>query len=94
MKDKYNIKSERYGYTHELVASESDDSAYFINPQDTWMNIRVIFNEDNKSIFAIDLDGGPFITRGWRNDEIEVVDIFIKDKIILLMIKEIGDEEI
>lgn len=94
MKEEYNIRSDRYGYMHKLVASESDDSAYFINPQDTWMNIRVIFNEDNKSIFAIDLDGGPFITRGWRDDEIEVIDIFIKDKTILLMIKEIENEEI
>ena len=62
------------------------------------MCIRVIFEKNpNNIIMGVDTDGGPFITVGWKNDEIEVMEIkTIKDidgkKQMLFNLKEIENK--
>lgn len=94
MRSRYNIKSDRYGYTHQLKAIESSKGLYMLLPQEAWMTTRVIMDEDNKSIIAIDMDGGPMITRGWKNDEIEVCGVFALGNGVCLKIKEIDNDKI
>lgn len=94
MKKQYNIRSDRYNYTHHFIESDDFPGYYVFRPQEAWMNNRIIFEGNPDNIKAVDTDGGPFITVGWKNDEIEVIEIkTIKDidgkKHMLFNLKEI-----
>lgn len=89
MKNKYNVKSDRYGHTHSFVRIMDTDYYRFVPEQD-WMPIYVTYKEDGKNILFIDTEGGPCISENWNNGEIVVKEIIINDN--LLMFKLEGDE--
>lgn len=94
MKKQYNIRSDRYNYTHKFIESDDFPGYYAFRPQEVWMNNRIIFEGNPDNIKAIDTDGGPFISVGWKNNEIEVMEIkTLKDidgkKHMLFNLKEI-----
>lgn len=73
MKGKYTIKS-RYGSNHELVRWKDD--LYEYSPAETWMMLRIIYKDNKrKELIAIDTDGGPMLSPGWKNDEICVLEM-------------------
>lgn len=88
MKKIYNIKSDRYGYTHRFEQIEND--MYKFISQDEWMHLRLIF-EDNEmtKVKFVDADGGPFMSKNWTNGEIEIEDISFDNKKLIFKIKEI-----
>lgn len=103
LKDEYSIKSDRYGYRHKLLSV--GNGQYKILQQEKWMTMSIIYAPVNEhdiilkeplkryeTIEAVDLDGGPYIMRGWTNGEIEVIDIIEVDHQIRLIIKEIKEE--
>lgn len=103
LKDEYIIKSDRYGYHHKLLST--GNGQYKIVQQEIWMMMGITYSPVNEHdiflqeplnryevIEAVDLDGGPYITRGWTNGEIEVLDIIEVDHQIRLIIREIKKE--
>lgn len=76
MKESYNIKSDRYNHIHHFIKKFDKNDEYLFIPAEDWMPIYVTMNEDNKSVKFIDTEGGPCLGIGWKNDEIEVIDIF------------------
>ena len=75
MKEKYILKS-RYGNNHELIKWKDD--LYEYSPAETWMNLRIIYKDNNrKELIAIDTDGGPMLSTGWKNDEIMVTEMVV-----------------
>ena len=71
MKNSYNVQSERYGHTHKFISAKDNGNPYIFTPAESWMPLYVTYNKDG-TIFAIDTEGGPFITCGWTNGEITV----------------------
>lgn len=86
MKDRYEVKSERYGHTHSFV--KMPDGKYVFNPAEDWMPVYVTGSKKN-GIEFIDTEGGPCIGVGFKTNEVEVVEI---DKDGRLTLKEIGGE--
>ena len=90
MKEKYDIKSERYGYTHSFVRVEP--GKYIFVAEKKWMPIRVSYDTDG-AIRFIDPDGGPCIGVGFKTNEVEVVSIERdKEYYEIFTLKEIENE--
>lgn len=88
MKNRYDVKSERYGHTHSFV--RMSDGRYVFVPEESWMPVYVTANEDGGVKF-IDTEGGPCIGVGFKTDEIEVVKIDRDEKGEWFTLKEIFD---
>lgn len=73
MKEEYLINSDRYNRIHRFVLA--NDDWYFFQPQNEWMTLNIIYGKDINDIKSVDTDGGPMLHIGWKNNEIEVVDI-------------------
>lgn len=73
MKESYSIKSDRYNHVHTL--KRNGDGTYSFIPQESWMPLYITYDNDNGKIAIVDTDGGPCLCKGWRNEEIELVDI-------------------
>ena len=71
MKSEYEVKSERYGRTHKFISTSNGSNPYIFVPEEEWMPLYCTYNKDG-TILAIDTEGGPFIVKGWSNDEITV----------------------
>lgn len=86
MKEKYVVKSDRYGHNHSFVKVKDDE--YVFLPEKKWMPLYVNYEEDGKEVSFIDTEGGPCIGRGWSNDEIIVSDIIKTDNDIRFRLRE------
>lgn len=73
MKYEYKVKSDRYDHTHTF--KRNGDGTYSLIPEETWMPLYITYNNDKSKIELVDTDGGPCLCKGWRNEEIEVIDI-------------------
>lgn len=88
MKQEYKVNSERYGHVHKLVSIDGKGNPYAFVPEQDWMPLYYTYNND-KTVFAIDTEGGPFMTAGWSNDEIVIEKIVDgEDHITRFYIKE------
>jgi hypothetical protein len=89
MKSVYQVKSDRYNYTHYLVkdGDPTKDNYRFV-PEYTWMSMRLGYGPNNEIEF-IDTDGGPFITKGWSNGIIKVNEFILEDNKIYLNISAV-----
>ena len=76
----FKIKN-RYGQCH--IFNEVSDNLYEINPFCDYF--RIIYEEDNVTINAIDPDGGPFMSRGYifENGKILKDIVIINNKVLL-----------
>ena len=104
LKDEYIIKSDRYGYSHKLLSV--GNGQYTIQQQEPWMVLGVTYFPYNMQdmlcgqiygrydkIEAVDLDGGPYIRRGWTNGEVQVIDIIEINHQIRLIIRDFKEPE-
>lgn len=90
MKDSYEVKSDRYGYVHKLVKTLG--SNYTLKPQENWMHMGISVDPATKKIVTVDPDGGPVFFVGWKNDEIEVKDIYQLGTVIFFLVSEIENK--
>ena len=76
----FKIKN-RYGQYHTF--EKNDNGLYSLKPN--LDSIRIIYEEDNENIFAIDPDGGPFMTKGYMFDNGKMLNdiIIINNKLLL-----------
>lgn len=87
MKEIYRIRSSRYGHIHSF--RRNDDGSYSFVPAEDWMFLYISSNPESKDIISVDTEGGPFMTVGWNNGEIEITGIRRnRDKRIVFDIKE------
>ena len=91
MKDYYEVKSERYGYTHKFVKTLG--SNYTLSQQEKWMHMSMSVDPATKKIATIDPGGGPVFYVGWKNDEIEVKDIYQLGTVIFFLLGEVKKTE-
>ena len=85
MKNVHQVKSDRYNYTHYFV---KEGDYYRFIPEYDWMSLRIGYGPENEIEF-IDTDGGPFITKGWSNNYVKVINIFEDNNKILFEIKTV-----
>ena len=82
MKTEYKVNSDRYGHTHKFVSINGDGNPYAFVPEKDWMPLYITQNNDG-TIAAVDTEGGPFMSAGWSNDEIEIESISDKGEFFL-----------
>jgi len=75
MRGRYSVASDRYNRIHAFVKSGRSEELYLFEPESEWMPINITKSPDGE-IVMIDTDGGPNISVGWHNDEIEVMELF------------------
>ena len=89
MKESYLIRSSRYGHIHSF--KRNDDGSYSFVPAEDWMPLYISSDPESKDIISVDTEGGPFITVGWNNGEIEITGIRKnEEKRIIFNIREIS----
>jgi len=91
MKKEYSVKSDRYGHTHHFVLTTKPN--YIFKPAESWMPIYITTDSATKKILAVDTEGGPYLTVGWSNDEIEIKEIYEVGTKIFFILEEKKDEE-
>lgn len=76
MRGRYSVASDRYNLIHAFVKNgQLDEDVYWFEPESEWMPICVTKSPTGE-VVMIDTDGGPNISVGWHNNEIEVVELF------------------
>lgn len=90
MKEVYEVKSDRNGYTHKFTHIKDD--LYNFSCYEDWMPISITYGKDYSDIKFIDPDSGPCIGEGWNNGVIEVTEIIVGPKSITFRLKEIAHE--
>lgn len=89
MKGRYSIKSDSFQRIHAFTKADKGDNFYWFETENPWMTTQVTYTEIDGKIAFIDADGGPIISPGWYNDEIEVLDISLdENNRILCELKE------
>ena len=89
MKEKYEVKSERYNHVHSFI--QIDGSDYKFVPEKDWMPLYVTYaDKEKRNIAFIDTEGGPCIGKKWTNGEITVKEIKQFDNGIVFTLKENG----
>ena len=72
MQTEYKIRSDRYGHTHKFLR---EGELYRFIPQEDWMPIYAGRDPKTDKIQYVDTEGGPFLSEGWSDGNIEIVSI-------------------
>ena len=91
MRGRYSVKSDRYNRIHAFVMADKGSDLYWFEPEEKWMPLSITYKDKTmKSVLFVDTDGGPLISVGWSNDEIEVLEIIedTKSNRLLFRLKE------
>lgn len=91
MKDSYELKSDRYGYTHRFVKTFGNNN-YMLKLQEKWMHMQISVDPASKKLVTVDPDGGPVLFEGWKNHEIIIRDIYQIGLAIFFSLEEVKKE--
>lgn len=79
MKGRYSIKSDNNEKIHAFTKSDKGNDLYIFENDGGWIQKDTPYTAINGKIAFIDADGGPMISPGWSNKEIEVVELTLDE---------------
>ena len=73
-------------YHSDIWLEHIENDLWYINSksEEDLSYMRIIYNEDNKSIYAIDPSGGPFLYVGAKIDDYIIKEFYLSRYIIVL----------
>lgn len=80
MKGRYSVKSDNNEKTHAFTKSDKGNDLYIFENDGGWTKKSTSYTEINGKVAFIDADGGPMISPGWSNNEIEVIELTLDEK--------------
>lgn len=89
MKGRYSVKSDNSDKIHAFTKSDKGNDLYIFENDGGWIQKDTPYTSINGKITFIDADGGPMISSGWSNNEIEVVELTLdENKKVIAKLRE------
>lgn len=91
MKDRYELKSERYGRVHHFEKTFGNNN-YILKQEESWMTYQITRDTATKKLCTVDPEGGPILYEGWSNGEITINEIYEIGTTIFFSLSEYKNE--